>query len=427
MNKSLESNLTNDNFGSLEYPVIRAVEAFPVETEQGQSFCIRDPQNIAQNPLVLPPVTFLLISLMDGSRSVQDIQTEFFRQTQQNIPADTLIDVLKQLDDELYLDSERFHRCFQEMQNTFLQSPIRESSHAGTAYETGAGSIKKQLDVYFQAIENVPAPEQVSDCVVSMLISPHIDLKRGGLCFAHAYREIQSRSPADLYVILGTGHQSRSSFMTCTKKTFRTPLGEIETDREFVEQFSKSVPIDVFEEEFIHRDEHSIEFQVLFLQHILGDDWNGKIVPILCGSFHKFVQEGTSPRSDTSLADSLDVLRRMIHEYDGTVAVVAGVDMSHVGKRFGQEQGVPPDELERVMRADRDVLDALLTGKAETFYRSIECVKDCNNVCGLTPVYMGLDIVQPQNGIVLNYDKALENEDESVVTFASAAFYDNAG
>ena len=69
------------------------------------------------------------------------------------------------------------------------------------------------------------------------------------------------------------------------------------------------------------------------------------------------------------------------------------------------------------------MLDAIQTGEAERFYRSIENQKDCNNVCGLSPIYMCLDVVRPGRGHLLHYNQAVEPDTESVVTFASLAFY----
>jgi AmmeMemoRadiSam system protein B len=334
-----------------------------------------------------------------------------------------LEDVIRQLDEELYLDSEYFEQEYAAIQNSFLSSPVRKAAHAGGAYEGDPEKLKQVLDGLFDGIDVDINLENAEKKQVSLLISPHIDLHRGGPGFAHAYAQIQNSETADLYVILGTGHHSHSQYMTLTKKDFETPLGVLKTDIDFVDAFSCRVGLDVFEEEFIHRDEHSIEFQVLFLQHVLGPEWQGKIVPILCGSFHEFIHDGVSPREDEGLLEALNVLRDMMDEYDGKVTVIAGVDMSHVGRRFGHEEGAPIQVLERIKQEDQDVLDALVTGDAESFYRRIEAVKDKNNVCGLTPVYMSLACVQPKDGSVLFYDQAVEGDYESIVSFASAVFY----
>lgn len=405
-------------------PCIRMIEAFPVNTDDGNAYGIRDPQNIAQHPLVLPPAAFVLASLMDGTRTLSQIQTDFERTHKQSVPLNMLEDIVRQLDEELYLDSEHFEHEYIAIQRAFLDCPIRKAAHAGGAYEGDPNKLKVVLDGLMEEINTDFRKETEQRKQVSLLVSPHIDLHRGGAGFAHAYAQIQTSDPADLYIILGTGHHSHDQYMTLTKKDFETPLGITKTDMDFVETFSERVELDVFKEEFIHRDEHSIEFQVLFLQHVLGAQWQGKIVPILCGSFHELVRDGRSPSVDEELHNALNVLREMIDEYDGTVTVIAGVDMSHVGKRFGHEEGAPISVLERIKKEDHEVLDALISGNAELFYRSIEKMKDKNNVCGLTPIYMSLACVQPSGGDVLFYDQAVEGEYDSVVSFASAVFFE---
>ncbi len=417
-------NKSNPNASAIpQRPAIRMVEAFPVKTEEGTAYCIRDPQKIAANPLVLPPPAFLLASLMDGTRTLFEIQTAFSQQTGQAVPLNMLEEMIQRLDQELYLDSPHFKTTYQAIIDEFRNVPVRMAAHAGGAYEAKKEGLTSSLNQLFENLNGNSVADLNKEKDLSLLVSPHIDLHRGGPGFAHAYREVREREPSDLYVILGTGHQSLHSYITCTTKPFQTPLGITQTDTNFIDEFRSRVSLDVFEEEFIHRDEHSIEFQVLFLQHVLGEAWQGKIVPILCGSLHKFVDEGTSPRDDQSLADALDVLRNMIQEYDGKVTVIAGVDMSHVGKRFGHAEGAPQSVLQRVKQEDHQVLEALKSGKAEAFYRSVADMNDKNNVCGLTPVYTALDIVQPVEGSLLYYDQAVEGENDSVVTFASAAFY----
>lgn len=415
--------INTETYSVPDKPCLRMIEAFPVQTEEGSQFGIRDPFKIAPNPLMLSPEAFLLASLMDGTRTLFQIQNDSKEQFEQDIPLEILEGLIRQLDEELYLDSDHFELAFNAVLKAFLDLPVRPAAHAGGAYEADPETLKKKLDDLMAAIDDGSKTADSSNQQVSLLISPHIDLHRGGLGFAHAYREIQKSKPADLYVIVGTGHHSFHQYMTCTKKDFATPFGILQTDAAFVDEFSRRVGINVFEEEFIHRDEHSIEFQALFLQYVLGREWKGKIVPILCGSFHHIVEDGISPSEDEELMQALHTLGEMIQSYDGAVTVIAGVDMSHVGRRFGHADGAPIRELERVKQDDGIVLDALISGDAESFYRSIERIKDQNNVCGLTPIYMGLQCVKPKNGTVIFYDQAVEGDYDSVVSFASAVFY----
>ncbi len=403
------------------YPHLRAVDIFPITNEGRQSICLRDPLNIASNMLILPMPAFFIVSMFDGQHSILDIQEIFMQRFQQVVPTETIEDLVSRLDQELFLESDTFYKAMDELKKEFRQSPIRHAAHAGLSYEAEPTGLKMQLDEYLQPLIDNSAT--LNGNHVDILISPHIDIRRGGECFAYAYRELVSREPADLYIIFGTAHQCRQRMFTLTKKSFETPFGMVETDTNFIDQLSNAVEYDLFEEEFLHRDEHSIEFQVLWLKYVLGDSWNGKIVPILCGSFHPYIADGASPSDDPETKHTLDKIRSLINEYEGKVSIIVGADMSHVGKRFGHAEGIPPAELDRVEREDIDILESMLQGDAEGFYQSIAKNKDRNNVCGLSPIYMSLACKKVTNGRLLKYEQAIEEDTESVVSFASVAFY----
>ena len=55
-------------------------------------------------------------------------------------------------------------------------------------------------------------------------------------------------------------------------------------------------------EDYCHSFEHTVELQVIFLQHMLGADV--KILPILCGSFAHSIYEGGKPEDDDKVRAS---------------------------------------------------------------------------------------------------------------------------
>lgn len=411
-----------------EYPKIRSVEAFPHHEGVQQGICLRDPRGIAPNILVLPPPVFFVVTLFDGQHSILDIQEAFTRQYQQLITRKQIEEIISRLDQELFMDTETFQQAWMALREEFRASPCREPAHAGAVYPPEPEPLRALLQGFLDAAgkdTSRPAdPAENAGQRLSVLIAPHIDFHRGGIGFAHAYRELMRSAPADLYLIFGTAHQSQRSLFILTGKDYNTPLGRMETDGDFVARFSREAPVDVFEEELLHRNEHSAEFQAVWLRYMLDGGWRGKIVPILCGSFHRYVVEKISPRQDPVLAECLDLLRRLVNEYPGKVTLIAGVDLSHVGKRFGHERGIPAAELARVEREDREVLEAIESGEAERFFACVAGMQDRNNVCGLSPIYMVLDVARPGPGRLLHYGRAVERETESVVTFASFAFYE---
>jgi predicted class III extradiol MEMO1 family dioxygenase len=78
--------------------------------------------------------------------------------------------------------------------------------------------------------------------------------------------------------------------------------------------------------------------------------------------------------------------------------------------------------IQRVKREDCAILDALVRGEADTFFAAVQKNKDRNNLCGLSPIFMALYVVQPSPGTVLHYDMSVEDENESLVSFASLRY-----
>src|SRR4029079_11601775 len=113
------------------------------------------------------------------------------------------------------------------------------------------------------------------------LIAPHLDYPRGTPCYADAYGVLATMPPPKRVVILGTNHFGRASSSVATRKDFQTPLGTTRTDREFIAALEQSCGSDLCEHEFDHLREHSVELQVLVLQHLFGAN-SFTIVPVLC-------------------------------------------------------------------------------------------------------------------------------------------------
>ena len=256
------------------------------------------------------------------------------------------------------------------------------------------------------------------------LVSPHIDFTRGGTSYAAAYREILGRTDVKTFLIFGTTHyaQNNNPFIL-TRKPFSTPFGTVETDTELIDMIEGKCSWDLFEGEIFHRTEHSIEFQVVFLQHALQGKSDFKIVPVLCNSFHSFVTSGKSPSEDNRINTFLTELKILLDDFGDSAIVIAGVDLAHVGPKFGDKDQMDEKTLSWIRKRDALSLECTEKIDAEGFYRSVEEEKDKRKICGLSSIYSMLKVTDASYGTVLDYDNALEEDTGSVVTFASAGYY----
>ena len=85
----------------------------------------------------------------------------------------------------------------------------------------------------------------------------------------------------------------------------------------------------------MHRAEHSIEFQVVFLQYVLGKERSFSIVPILVGSFQDLLERGIDPIDDPEVRRFVEALRLAEAASGKNVAYIGGIDLCHVGPEFG--------------------------------------------------------------------------------------------
>jgi hypothetical protein len=405
-------------------PKIRAVEAFPTQSEGEELICLRDPEGFAEGPIFLNQYLAFLVSRMNGRNSLRDIQADFMRATGEILPMEQLEELVQQLDGQRFLDSEAFRAFHGALVRQFLDSPVRAAQHAGSAYEGEEGLLKNQIGGFFECSDG---PGQGTDTAagtpVRGLISPHIDFHRGGPAYAHAYRTLAVRPGPDRFILFGTCHNAMQRRFALTLKHFDTPLGLVETDGDFVRKLAARLPKDYFSDEFAHRAEHSLEFQTVFLRYMHRTPERFKVVPILVGSFHDIYEKGRSAAGDEELGAFVDAVRNTIAELPARYAVIAAADLAHVGRRFGDRAGPTPDSLTIVEREDRRFLEHVAAGDAEGMFGFIAAEADRRHVCGYPPIYLTLRCIDNPRGKLLQYRQWADLESGAAVTFAAMALY----
>jgi MEMO1 family protein len=407
-----------------EKPKIRPVEAFPVE-QQGQTYILlRDPTRIAPEPILIGMGAYFLVAQMDGSNERLDLQAAFARRFGEILPSEQIQQLIEALDRAYFLDSPRYADHLRTLAEEFARSPQRPAALAGLAYENDPAQLRQEIAGYFQrpgAPGEIPAPR--SDLAgLSGLISPHIDPRRGGAAYAHAYAELLTRERPELVVILGTSHYGMGpQLFTVTRKDYATPLGLVRTEQEFVERLAHRYQEgDLFEQELLHRNEHSIEFQALFLAWALGTI-GYHVVPILVGSFHEMVLSGETPVCDPRVGGFIEALRAELESEARRVLIIAGVDFAHVGRKFGDTFSADQKIAEWVKREDLALIENIKRGDPEGFFADIAKDRDARKICGLSPMYTQLELLRDHPARLLIHDIAIEPQTQSAVSFASLA------
>ncbi len=410
----------------MDNPKLRPIEAIPLRQRGEIVVQVFDPTRVSDKVLIVPHEMLVLLSLLDGKHSIVDIQAALMREFGELVFSEKIEAVIRQLDDALMLDSEHFRSRLAEMAEEFRRAPVRRPASAGSAYPADPAALTALLDglmgqhgesrVTTRASAATPASPLVG------LVAPHIDFQRGGPSYGHAYRALAEDCSADLFVIFGTAHFCQEALYILTRKSFQTPLGTMPTDESLVEALAKRYRRKPFEEELVHKNEHSIEFQVLCLQHVLRGR-PATILPVLCGPMESKVGDRASPREAPEVADFLDAVREVVKDSGMRACGIAGADLSHVGRQFGDEFELTPQVMEDVERADRAMLAHVEALDADAFYDAVRADGNARHVCGLPPIYALLGTTDARAARLLDYRQATDYALQRAVTFASLALY----
>ena len=258
-----------------EYPRLRPLVIMPIVDQERELLLVSDPLGVIPGQPVLGMGALALLQLLDGSASLNDITAAVMRDSKDLRVGNMVRDFVRQLDELLMLDSPRFHRAYQELRDAYHPLEIRSAALEGHAYPAKPEELKAFLDENFlQAVAlRDAAKERVSppDAVPHALLAPHLDPRRAGATIARAYLEIgaEPREPLRV-VVLGTGHTMMGDRFALTRKHFQTPLGRFDCDTAFVDTLATALGEGAYHGELAHRDEHSIEFQALYLRRRLG-------------------------------------------------------------------------------------------------------------------------------------------------------------
>jgi AmmeMemoRadiSam system protein B len=407
---------------SLERPKLRPVIPRRVQ-HQGQNFILlQDSPAVLAQPVMIPHDGFQhIIRHFDGQSTLSEIQARVMRQTGLFLAMQELEDLVKRLDAAMLLDGPTFATFLA----SYRASGKRPAALAGRSYAGTLRALRAQLEQFFVGADGAGRPGTGRERTPAFrgILSPHIDFQRGGPVYTWSYKELFEHAEADTFVILGVAHQYCRRRFALTRKDFETPLGLVPTDRPYIDQIAARFGRDLFEDELTHRTEHSIEFQVVFLQYVLGAERAFSIVPILVGSFQDLIERGLDPSSEAEIGDFVDALRDVEAASGRRVAYIGGIDLCHVGPEFGDPAAVAPELEEQVRQFDDSMLAHAATCDSEAWFRTAASVGNRWRVCGLAATYTMLRAIGPAQGRLLRYHQAIDARRTCCVSFASMAFH----
>jgi len=376
---------------------------------------MRDPFQYSDATLVMPPELVPCLEFFDGAHSALDLKEFLVRLTQDLDVSDLERHLVETLEQAGFLEDEHFRERKEARERDFAEAPLRHPSHAGGGYPDAAWELKETFDEYM----NGASPR--TEAVPLAIAAPHVSPFGGIEAYRAAYAQLTPAAAGRTFVILGTSHYGEPDRFGLTRKPFVTPYGEAQTDRELVDRLERDGGDAVKMEDYCHAVEHSIEFQVVFLQHLFGPQV--RIVPILCGSYALSFSRKNFPDDSDRVRRMTGALGEMASRERDKLIWILGVDMAHMGRRYGDPfvAHAGRDQMEEVSKRDHARIERMTKGDAPGFWEMVRENDDDLKWCGSAPIYSFLRAVPNVRGTLLQYQQ-WNIDENSVVSFAGMRF-----
>jgi MEMO1 family protein len=386
----------------------------PVEDRPG--LLIRDSFRYSDNVLIVPPVLVQCLSYFDGQQTQLDLRAGLVQVTGELQVGEIEEQLIGALARSGFLEDENFYAMKERREREFAEAPVREPSHAGTAYPDEPGELRQTMDAWLDSGSAVaPADNLIG------IAAPHVSPAGGYESYRAAYRKLSPLYKDRTFVVLGTSHYGAPERFGLTRKPYATPWGQSRTDIDLVNELTRRAPSSIATEDYCHAVEHSIEFQVLFLQSIFGPDIN--VVPILCGAYAQSIYRGGKPEDSENVARFLGTLGDIAAREGDRLLWVLGIDMAHMGSRYGDDFIASADdgEMLAVGGRDRQRMDRIAAGDADGFWELVQENQDDLKWCGSSPVYTFMKTMPQARGTLEKYEQ-WNIDPQSVVSFAGMSF-----
>jgi len=374
---------------------------------------LQDPYGIATQNLMLTKEFYLLLRTLNGAFTLSQLQEEL----QNDELFKIITDGLKFLDETGYLLSPNYIEKLNATIADYTKQPFRPMLTADASYPNNRAEFEEFANKYFKTYEIIfeKAP--------NALILPHIDFSLGHLStdvYAKGYSSIINQD-YDLFVIFGTSHRSYTDYFMFSQKPYQTPLGPVECDNEIILQLKEKLGDKLTIDDFSHKFEHSVEYQVILLKHYFKNR-NFNILPILVGSPYEFILNKNYPDSDEKKNLILNTLNEVLDNSGKKVFFIASVDFAHIGRKFGDDFDAET-KLDELRSEDKTIIEFIEKADRKSFFDKIIKDEDKWKICGNSSIYALLQTLKPSYGKLIDYAIWNEAETKSAVSFASIALF----
>jgi len=271
---------------------------------------------------------------------------------------------------------------------------VREPAVSGMFYPDNPTKLRKDIETY---LGNAAVPD-LKENVVG-IISPHAGYMYSGQVAAYGFRMI-AKKQYDTVILLGPSHRAYFEGVALWDRgCFETPLGRIDIDEETAREIVNIGGI-IKPNMDTHREEHSLEVQLPFLQSVLD---NFRIIPLIMGI-----------QTSSACKKLVQSISKILQASKKSFLIVGSTDLSHY-----------------YPYADAKKLDDVIVGHLGSFnipgmVKDIETGK--TEACGAGPIIATMMLSEKlgaDHGTVLKYANSgdVSGDKSGVVGYVSAVFY----
>jgi AmmeMemoRadiSam system protein B len=379
---------------------------------------IRDPFRFSDAMIIVPPPLVGCLQFFDGEQTHLDLRAELVR-----ITGDLDVSALEEhlvsvLSSSGFLEDDAFAAMQASRLNEFTAAPERVAAHAGSAYPAEEEELRSTLARYMTdgVAPLPPVPGLLG------IAAPHVSPEGGWQSYRAAYAQLGPDYCDRTFLILATSHYGAPGRFGLSRKPFVTPLGRTTVDTPLVDRLAAEGGDAVEMEDFCHSFEHTVELQVIFLQHLYGP--GVRILPVLCGPFADSLMGDRPPEDGEGVRRFFGALGELAAREAARLFWVLGIDMAHMGKRYHDSFHATAGQgrMVQVEQRDRARIDRIAAGDPRGYWELVRENGDDLKWCGSAPLYTFLKAVPQARTTLLRYEQ-WNIDPASVVSFAGMAFH----
>ncbi|MFQ6009643.1 MAG: AmmeMemoRadiSam system protein B [Candidatus Aenigmatarchaeota archaeon] len=287
---------------------------------------------------------------------------------------------------------------------------IRNPAVAGSFYPLSSNELASMIKRFMN--ESKARPRQCMG-----VVAPHAGYVYCGKVFASVYSAL-SGSDFDTVVILGPNHMGAGAGIATGKGMWKTPLGSVSVDEEFAGELPNN---NIFNDPGAHRNEHSIEVQLPWLQAVFANKRSRfqRFVPVAINLLY-YTKEHCKALGNR-IADVAEKLNRK-------TLVIASSDFTHHGRLYGYTpfSGSGKQILKRIKETDMEIAGYASKLMPE---RLVEVCRERNlSICGFGAIAAMLWAAKrlgAKNGEILDYSTSYDvsRDTNAIVAYCGIAVF----